>query len=106
MSLLPKRSLPPLCLARVLTIAIAAPSLARYPNNITGSAGLILIDKLGHHIRFFDPATHQELSNLDAETNPHDVAISPDHRTAYVPIYGDGVYGRKPQQGPDIAVAD
>jgi YVTN family beta-propeller protein len=106
MSLLPKRSLPPLCLAGVLTIASAAPAIAPDPNNITGSAGLILIDKLGHHIRFFDPATHQELSNLDAETNPHDVAISPDHRTAYVPIYGDGVYGRNPHPGHSIDIVD
>jgi len=65
-----------------------------------------LIDKLGHHIRFFDPATQKELSNLDAEVNPHDVAISPDHRTAYVPIYGDGVYGRNPHPGHSIDIVD
>lgn len=82
----------------VVTIAGAATAIAPDPNNITGSAGLILIDKLGHHIRFFDPATHKELSSLDAEANPHDVAVSRDRRTAYVPIYGDGVYGRNPHR--------
>ena len=46
------------------------------------------------------------MSNLDAETNPHDVAISPDHRTAYVPIYGDGVYGRNPHPGHSIDIVD
>jgi YVTN family beta-propeller protein len=90
----------------VLTIAGAAPPIAPDPNNITGTAGLILIDKLGHHIRFFDPATHKELSSLDAEANPHDVAISRDRRTAYVPIYGDGVYGRNPHPGHSIDIVD
>jgi len=95
-----------LCLAALVAIAIATPAIAPDPNNITGNTGLILIDKLGHHIRFFDPATHQELSNLDTDANPHDVAISPDHRTAYVPIYGDGVYGRNPHPGHSIDIVD
>jgi DNA-binding beta-propeller fold protein YncE len=65
-----------------------------------------LIDKLGHHVRFFDPVTHRELSSLDPGVNPHDVAISPDRRAAYVPIYGDGVYGRNPHPGHTIAIID
>ena len=63
------------------------------PNNPTGAHGLILIDKIGRHIRFFDPSDFKELSNMEAGVAPHDLAISPDHKTAYVPIYGDGVYG-------------
>ena len=97
------RTLPFLCIAALVA---AAPAIAPDPNNITGTAGLILVDKLGHHIRFFDPATHKEISNLDAEVNPHDVAVSPDHKTAYVPIYGDGVYGRNPHPGHNIDIVD
>ena len=37
---------------------------------------------------------------------PHDVAISPDHKTAYIPVYGDGVYGRNPHPGHTIAIID
>src|SRR5262245_3490499 len=69
------------------------------PNNATGTRGLILIDKVGRHIRFFDAATRTELSSIEAGVAPHDVAISPDHKTAYVPIYGDGVYGRNQNPG-------
>src|SRR4029453_10430528 len=29
-----------------------------------------------------------------------------DHKTAYVPIYGDGVYGRNPNPGHEIAIID
>jgi YVTN family beta-propeller protein len=91
----------------VLAFAGAAPVVGPAdPNNITGTTGLILIDKLGHHIRFFDPTTHKELSNLNVDANPHDVAISPDRRTAYVPVYGDGVYGRNPHPGHTILSID
>lgn len=76
------------------------------PNNPTGTRGLILIDKVGRHVRFLDPAARKELSNIQVAVAPHDVAISPDHKTAYVPIYGDGIYGRNPNPGHEIAIID
>ena len=76
----------------------------------TGSSGLIMIDKVGGHVRFFDPKSDQELSSLvpgpDETIKPHDLAISPDHKRAYVTIYGDGVYGRNPHPGHTIAIID
>ena len=76
------------------------------PNNPTGSHGLIVIDKIGRHVRFLDPSNFQEISNLEVGVAPHDLAISPDHKTAYVPVYGDGVYGRNPHPGHTIAIID
>src|SRR5271154_1769743 len=76
------------------------------PNNPTGSHGLIVIDKIGRHVRFFDPSSYKEISNLDVGVAPHDVAISPDHKFAYTPVYGDGVYGRNPHPGHTIAIID
>jgi DNA-binding beta-propeller fold protein YncE len=75
-------------------------------NSPTGAQGLIMIDKQGGYVRFFDPATFTEISNLQIEGTPHELAISPDHKTAYVPNYGDGVYGRNPNPGHTIAVID
>ena len=82
--------------------AMAAPDL----NDPTGSQGLMMIDKVGRHIRFFDPATFTEITNFEVGTAPHDFAITADHKTAYVPIYGDGVYGRNPHPGHEIAIID
>ena len=48
------------------------------PNNPTGSHGLIVIDKIGRHVRFFDPSTYQEISNLDVG-----VAVSYTHLDVY-----------------------
>jgi YVTN family beta-propeller protein len=89
--------------AGLVSTATAAPLVD--PNNPTG-ANLILIDKIGRYIRFVDPATFQEISSLPAATAPHDLAISPDHKTVYIPIYGDGVYGRNPNPGHEIAIID
>src|SRR5271168_2312806 len=86
------------------TLVFAAASID--PNNPTGSHGLIVIDKIGRHVRFFDPSTFQEISSVEVGVAPHDVAISPDHKTAYIPVYGDGVYGKNPHPGHTIAIID
>ena len=75
-------------------------------NHPTGTKGLFLVDKLGAHLRFFDPVTFQEQASIEVATNPHDFAFSADHRLAYVPIYGDGVYGKNPHPGHEIDIVD
>src|SRR5262245_13921415 len=103
-----KRMLIRLC-AFALTLFVVAGLLAAAlvdPNNPTGTGGLIMIDKRGGLVRFFDPATLQEISNLKLEGPPHELSISPDHKTAYVPLYGDGVYGANPNPGHLIVMID
>ena len=95
--------------ALLTVFAIAAASLviaAPDPNSPTGTAGLIMIDKRGGYVRFFDPATLKEVSNLQLEAPPHELAISPDHKTAFIPLYGDGVYGNNPNPGHKIVAID
>src|SRR5579862_4159281 len=89
-------------------VALVAPAalLCADLNNPTGSNGLVLIDKRGAHVRFVDPTSYKELSNLEIGNAPHDLALSPDHKTVYIPIYGDGVYGNNPHPGHTIAVID
>jgi DNA-binding beta-propeller fold protein YncE len=92
-----------------VAVTIAAVSIvaaASDPNNSTGTAGLIMIDKRGGYVRFFDPKTLKEISNLQLEAPPHELAISADHKTAYVPLYGDGVYGNNPNPGHKIVAID
>jgi DNA-binding beta-propeller fold protein YncE len=92
--------------AVALALSCAAQAAGWDPSNITGTKGLILIDKRGNLVRFLDPATHKEISTLELGGTPHELAIAPDHRTAYIPLYGDGVYGRNPHPGHEIAVID
>jgi len=93
-------------------LVIAAPMLAAGANlnSPTGTAGLIMVDKVGGQVRFFDPATDQELSAFAPDPQSglkaHELAISPDHRSAYVTVYGDGVYGNNPHPGHTVAIID
>ncbi len=88
-------------------VAALAPAANLDFNNPTGTQGLIMIDKLGGFVRFFDPVSFKELSSFAIPDGPpHELAISPDHKTAYIPIYGDGVYGRNPHPGHVIAIVD
>src|SRR5262245_34419186 len=95
-----------LCSALLMcsTTVVAAPNVD--VNNPTGTTGLIMVDKLGSIVRFFEPGTLRELSNLTISGTPHELAIAPDRKVAYVPDYGDGVYGRNPNPGHTIAVID
>jgi len=100
------RKISVLLLALALVAALAPAANLDF-NNPTGTHGLIMIDKLGGFVRFFDPVSLKELSSFAIpEGPPHELAISPDHKTAYIPVYGDGVYGRNPHPGHVIAIVD
>lgn len=76
-------------------------------NFITGNTGLIAVDKIGNKVLFLDPVTYDTVLTLGGfAPRVHELAISPDHRTAYVPIYGDGRHGDNPNPGHLIAVFD
>src|SRR5918911_1464902 len=75
-------------------------------NNPTGRAGLLAIDKRGCQALFFDPATYQAAEAFALPARPHELAVTADHRTAYVSIYGSGVYGNNPQPGQSVVVID
>lgn len=93
-------------IALAAALAAAQPAAAESLNHTTGTDGLLLVDKLGGHVRFFDPASLAERSSLELPKNPHDFALSADHRFAYVPIYGPGIYNRNPEPGHELYVLD
>jgi YVTN family beta-propeller protein len=93
-------------LLAALVAATAVAAVSADTNHPTGTRGLLLIDKLGTTIRFFDPVSFKERSAIKVATNPHDFALSPDGKTAYVPLYGDGVYGRNPNPGHEVVIVD
>jgi DNA-binding beta-propeller fold protein YncE len=79
-------------------------------NHPTGTSGLIMVDKMGGRVLFFGAGGDREVGELRPSTDPaqrpHEVAISPDARTAYVSVYGDGVFGNNPHPGHTIAIID
>jgi YVTN family beta-propeller protein len=90
----------------LLAVIATSAALAADANHPTGTRGLLLIDKLGGTIRFFDPATFKERSSVKVATKPHDFVLTPDRKIAYVPLYGDGTYGRNPNPGHEVVIVD
>lgn len=77
------------------------------PNFPTGTTGLIAVDKVGNQILFLDPRTYATVEVLQGfSLRVHELAISPDHTTAYAPIYGDGRHGDNPHPGQQVAEID
>src|ERR1700691_147601 len=76
-------------------------------NFLTGSNGLIAIDKLGNQVLFLDPDSYETVLTLEVfATRVHELLIAPDRSIAYVPIYGDGIHGKNPHPGHLIALFD
>lgn len=87
-------------------IVLCLLSISSYVVANNPAKGLILIDKRAGLVRFFDADIYQEISNLKIDGIPHELVLSPDRKTAYIPNYGDGVYGNNPNPGQSIAVID
>ena len=55
----------------------------------TAEGGVLLVtNKSGNTLSIIDPATGQELKRLDTGPSPHEVAVTPDGRLAFVANYG------------------
>ena len=94
--------------AAALAAGTAGAALAQWSgSNVTGTTGVIAMDKIGDKVRFYDPVTLKELKVLDPPgKSVHEMTISYDHKTAYAPLYGDGVYGANPEPNNKIIVVD
>jgi DNA-binding beta-propeller fold protein YncE len=76
-------------------------------SNITGTSGLIAVDKVGNQIRFYDPESLREIRSFPApEPAVHELAIAHDRAHAFVPLYGDGIYGNNKRPNNKILVID
>lgn len=67
---------------------------------------LVVANQKEHTALLVDPETRQELAKFTVGVNGHEVAVSPDARYAYVPIYGNSGVGRPGTDGSTIDVID
>ena len=67
---------------------------------------LVVANQREHTALLIDPETRQELAKVIVGVNGHEVAVSPDSRFAYVPIYGNSGVGRPGTDGTTIDIVD
>src|SRR5216684_508159 len=67
---------------------------------------LIVANQKEHTVLLVDPEARRELAKITVGVNGHEVAVSPDARFAYVPIYGNSGVGRPGTDGATIDIID
>jgi YVTN family beta-propeller protein len=80
------------------SVAVSAPT--------TPSGRLVLANQYEHTVLVVDPAARKVLFTTGVDINGHELVVSPDHRFAYVPIYGNSGVGKPGTDGRTIQVVD
>lgn len=68
---------------------------------------LVVVNQGDHDISLVDPITRRQIATVDVNgITGHEAVVSPDGRTAYVPIYGDSGVGRAGTDGNKMVAID
>src|SRR6266852_1622853 len=67
---------------------------------------LFVANQMEHSVLLVDPLSKQVLATVGVDINGHEVAVSPDGRFGYVPIYGNTWVGKPGSNGSTIDVVD
>jgi DNA-binding beta-propeller fold protein YncE len=94
--------------AVVLPVAVAVTlSLAPSGSVAQSAPRLIVANQTDHTISIVDTATNRQLATVDEKAiTGHEVAVSPDGRTAYVPIYSNVGVGKAGTDGRLLLAID
>jgi DNA-binding beta-propeller fold protein YncE len=93
-----------LVLLAALCLSLASLSQSQEPT----SKGLLLVANKGSHsLGIIDPALGRQIADIpEGGVTGHEIATSPDGRTAYVPIYGNSGVGQPGTDGANMVVID
>jgi DNA-binding beta-propeller fold protein YncE len=75
-------------------------------NNRPGGPNLIVTAKTDHKVHFLDAETLTLSKTIDMPGSTHELALSPDGRTAYGSVYGDGIFIKRVNPDRRIVVID
>ncbi len=81
-------------------------SLPSQPSPVGARGYLFIANQKDHTALVLDADSRQLVGKAGVDINGHEVAVSPDHRLGYVPIYGDSGVGRPGTDGSTIHVID
>ncbi|HXM17112.1 MAG TPA: hypothetical protein VN933_17855 [Candidatus Eremiobacteraceae bacterium] len=76
------------------------------PKPASSKGLLVVANQFEHTALIVDPDARKELAKITIGVNGHEVAVSPDGKFAYVPIYGNSGVGKPGTDGSTIDVID
>lgn len=80
--------------------------LAVHTHAASNSGFLVVANQGDHTTLLVDVARNRAISSVTVGVNGHELAVSPDGRFAYVPIYGNSGVGRPGTDGSTIDIVD
>lgn len=86
----------------LLGVGAAALAQAKVP-----APTLVVVNQSDHDISLVDPVARRQIATVDVDgITGHEAVVSPDGRTAYVPIYGNSGVGRAGTDGTKMVAID
>jgi YVTN family beta-propeller protein len=80
---------------------------AQAPSDAEAGAVLLVANQADRNLSIIDPVAGRQIAVIpEGGITGHEVATSPDGRTAYVPIYGDSGVGKPGSDGRNMVVID
>jgi YVTN family beta-propeller protein len=94
--------------AVAMCVVAFAPLLAGGPSPKGSSSGLLVVANKGDRaLGIIDPEAGRQIAEVpEGGVTGHEVAVSPDGRRAFVPIYGNSGVGKPGTDGRNMAVID
>ena len=72
-------------------------------NKPTGKTGVMMVDKLGAHVRFFEPATWKETANIEMGMNADDFVVTAESDSTFgYQLAGHLGTGEESRSNPEI----
>jgi DNA-binding beta-propeller fold protein YncE len=98
---------PALAAVALLLLSVTAITFGAVAMNTSSSNGFLFVaNQFEHTALLIDLASHKTIFTAGVDINGHEVAVSPDSRFGYVPIYGNSGVGRPGTDGGTIEVVD
>jgi YVTN family beta-propeller protein len=79
---------------------------APVPPKLAGPGFLTIVNQRDHTLVLFDLTAAKPVGTVEVGVNGHEVAVSPDGKFAYVPIYGNSGVGKPGTDGRSIDIID
>ncbi len=92
-----------------VSMMLAAMCLAANAQQKTGAGELLVVNQGDKSMSIVDAATNRQIAVIDEQQpamHGHEIAVAPDNRTVYMPIYGNVGVGKPGMNGHEMLVID
>jgi DNA-binding beta-propeller fold protein YncE len=95
-----------LAMVAAMSLLLFSISLSEAPVDSSAKGTLVIVNQFEHNVSLVEIALRRRFANIPVGVNGHEVAVSPDGRSLYVPIYGNSGVGKPGTDGASIDVID